>query len=42
LQASDLGGRMTWLIKRGLAEKKPLDGSATRMLYRWINRGDDT
>ena len=41
LQASDLGGRMTWLIKRGLAEKKPLDGSATRMLYRWINRGDD-
>jgi hypothetical protein len=36
LGAKDLGGRMAWLVKQGRAEKKPVEGSLTRMLYRWI------
>jgi hypothetical protein len=40
LRACDLCGRMSWLIKQGRVEKKPVEGSLTRMLYRWINTGD--
>jgi hypothetical protein len=39
LRACDLCGRMAWLIKQGRVEKKPVEGSLTRMLYRWINTG---